>query len=328
MLLSLNQPAPLKNPGTVMAKKEILTDLWVYELLKEASVNLSPQGSDIKEINEALLSASKAGTGNAGFPEYCGVVKDFLLVVENKADISRHIKRSEKGVICNDITSVKNYAVNGALFYGKHLAEKTSFKKIIAFGVSGNEKRHKISPVFIDERGSYKELEDVETFTLFSEKNITEFYTRNILKERTSEEKTTEEILKDARELHEYLRNYGNIQDKDKPLIVSGILLALREMEYKGFTIDSLTGEQTTTDGEKIYEAIEKNLKRANVAPQVKKDKLLSQFLVIKDTRAINEINPHSFRLYSRLLYLRQPFLPGPEGCHLSQCVFPSLPPS
>lgn len=293
MLLSLNQPAPLKNPGTVMAKKEILTDLWVYELLKEASVNLSPQGSDIKEINEALLSASKAGTGNAGFPEYCGVVKDFLLVVENKADISRHIKRSEKGVICNDITSVKNYAVNGALFYGKHLAEKTSFKKIIAFGVSGYEKRHKISPVFIDERGSYKELEDVETFTLFSEKNITEFYTRNILKERTSEEKTTEEILKDARELHEYLRNYGSIQDKDKPLIVSGILLALREMEYKGFAIDSLTGEQTTTDGEKIYEAIEKNLKRANVAPQVKKDKLLSQFLVIKDTRAINEINPY-----------------------------------
>lgn len=276
-----------------MAKKEILTDLWVYELLKEASVNLYPQGSDIKEINEALLSASKAGTGNAGFPEYCGVVKDFLLVVENKADISRHIKRSEKGIICNDISSVKNYAVNGALFYGKHLAKKTSFKKIIALGVSGNEKRHKISPLFIDERGSYKELEDVETFTLFSEKNITEFYTRNILKERTPEEKTTEEILKDARELHEYLRNYGSIQDKDKPLIVSGILLALREMEYRGFTIDSLTGEQTTTDGEKIYEAIEKNLKRANVAPQVKKDKLLSQFLVIKDTRAINEINPH-----------------------------------
>lgn len=113
-----------------MAKKEILTDLWVYELLKEASVNLYPQGSDIKEINEALLSASKAGTGNAGFPEYCGVVKDFLLVVENKADISRHIKRSEKGIICNDISSVKNYAVNGALFYGKHLAKKTSFKKI------------------------------------------------------------------------------------------------------------------------------------------------------------------------------------------------------
>ncbi|NLA25227.1 MAG: N-6 DNA methylase, partial [Bacteroidales bacterium] len=166
-----------------------------------------------------------------------------------------------------------------------------SYKKVLAFGVSGNEKRYKISPIFIDERGSYKELEDVETFALFNEKNIDEYYTINILKEKTPEEKTTEEILKDAKVLHEDLRNYGSIQDKDKPLIVSGILLALREMEYKGFDIENLNGDQTTTDGEKIYAAIERNLNRANVSPQVKKDKLLSQFLVIKDTKVINEIN-------------------------------------
>ncbi|OCW71875.1 HsdM family class I SAM-dependent methyltransferase [Elizabethkingia anophelis] len=290
-----------------MAKKEVLTDFWVYELLKEANINLHPQGSNIKEIDDALKSASKAGTGKVGFPEYCGVIKDFVLIIENKADVSNHIKRNDKDIICNAVTSVKNYAVNGALFYGKHIAEKTSYKKIIAFGVSGNEKRHKISPIFIDERGGYKELEDVETFTLFNDKNIDEYYTINILKEQTPEEKTTEEILKDAKALHEDLRNYGSIQDKDKPLIVSGILLALREMEYKGFSIESLTGDETTTDGEKIYEAIEKNLKRANVAPQVKKDKLLSQFLVIKDTKAINEINEYlkktPLKHYTEFLY-------------------------
>ncbi|WP_144283873.1 HsdM family class I SAM-dependent methyltransferase [Chryseobacterium echinoideorum] len=274
-----------------MAKKEILTDLWVYELLKEANVDLHPQGSNIKDIDKALKSASKAGTGKVGFPEYSGIVKDFVLIIENKADVSLHIKRNDKDLICSEITSVKNYAVNGALFYGKHLAKNTNYKKFIVFGVSGNEKRHKITPIFIDERGGYKELEDVETFTLFNEKNIDEYYTKNILKEQTPEDKTTEEILKDAKNLHEDLRNYGSIQDKDKPLIVSGILLALREMEHKGFSIDSLIGDETNTDGEKIYEAIEKNLRRANVSPQVKKDKLLSQFLVIKDTKAINEVN-------------------------------------
>ena len=274
-----------------MAKKEILTDLWVYELLKEATIDLHPQGSNIKDIDNALKSASKAGTGKVGFPEYSGIVKDFVLVIENKADVSFHIKRNDKDVICNEITNVKNYAVNGALFYGKHLAKNTNYKKFIVFGVSGNEKRHKISPIFIDERGGYKELEDVETFTLFNEKNIDEYYTKNVLKEKTPEEKTSEEILKDAKNLHEDLRNYGSIQDKDKPLIVSGILLALREMEHKGFSIESLIGDETNTDGEKIYEAIEKNLKRSNVSPQVKKEKLLSQFLVIKDTKAINEIN-------------------------------------
>lgn len=290
-----------------MAKKEVLTDFWVRDILKEANIELHPQGSNIKEIEEALKTASKKGTGNVGFPEYCGVVKDFLLVIENKAEVSFHIKRNEKDLICSEVTNVRNYAVNGALFYGLHLSKNTTYKKIIAFGISGNEKRHKISPIFINERGDYKELEDVETFTLFNEKNIEEYYTKNILKEQTPDEKTTEEILKDAKNLHDDLRNYGSIQDKDKPLIVSGILLALREMEYKGFSIESLTGDQTTTDGEKIYEAIEKNLKRANVAPQVKKDKLLSQFLVIKDTKAINEINEYlsktPLKHYTEFLY-------------------------
>jgi type I restriction enzyme M protein len=290
-----------------MAKKEILTDLWVNEMLKEANIDLHPQGSNIKEINEALKTASKAGTGNVGFPEYTGVVKDFVLIIEDKADVSLHEKRNEKDLICDNVKNIKNYAVNGAMFYGKHLSQNTSYKKLIAFGVSGDEKRHRITPIFINEIGEYKELDEVETFMLFNEKNIDEYYTKNILKEQTPEEKTTEEILKDARILHEDLRNYGSIQDKDKPLIVSGILLALREMEHKGFHIDDLIGDKITTDGEKIYGAIEKNLKRANVSPQVKKDKLLSQFLVIKDTKAINVINENlkktPLRHFTEFLY-------------------------
>lgn len=64
-----------------MAKKEAKTDLWVYDLLKEADIELEPQGSTIKEIHEALKTASKRGTGKVGFPEYVGIVKDFILVI-------------------------------------------------------------------------------------------------------------------------------------------------------------------------------------------------------------------------------------------------------
>lgn len=66
-----------------MAKKEVRTDLWVYDLLKQANIKLDPQGSSVKEINTALKTASKKGTGNVGFPEYVGVVKDYLLVIED-----------------------------------------------------------------------------------------------------------------------------------------------------------------------------------------------------------------------------------------------------
>lgn len=274
-----------------MAKKEIKTDLWVHSQLTEVGLNLSAQGSEIKEIDDALKTASKSGTGNVGYPEFCGVVKDFLIVIEDKADIAKHSKKDDRGLIAQDTASIKDYAVNGALHYGLHLAKHTSYKKMIAIGVSGDEKRHQITPLFINECGEYKELESLETFTLFSEDNIDEYYFKNVLKEPTREDKTTEEILKDAKQLHEDLRNYGSIQDKDKPLIVSGILLALKEIDFKNFSLDNLNGDELVTDGDKIYKAIQDNLNRAQVQPEVKKDKLLSQFSVIKDTKVINEIN-------------------------------------
>lgn len=276
-----------------MNLKEKSTDLWVYDLLKEADIYLDPQGSTIKEISKALKTASKRGTGNIGYPEYTGVVKDFLIVIENKVSVSNHELRTEDDLISEETSAVCDYAVNGALFYGKHLAQNTSYKKVLAIGVSGNEKRHRITPIFVDERQNYKELPETEGFILFNEDNIDEYYIREILKEDTVEEKETKEILKDAAELHEDLRNYGSIQDKDKPLIVSGILLALREADYGNFSIGSLVGDKNerSTDGQKIYKAIESNLDRANVSPQVKKDKLLSQFSVIRDNTLINEIN-------------------------------------
>lgn len=276
-----------------MAKKEVNTDLWVYDLLKEANIasKFSAQGSSIKEINEALQTASKRGTGKVGFPEYVGVVKDFLIVIEDKADTVKHLKVNEKEIIAEDITSICDYAANGALFYGKHLSKNTSYKKIIALGISGNEKINKITPIYINERGDYTVLDDVETLISFSEENIDEYYVKEILKESTDVEKETAEILKEASILHEDLRNYGNLEEKNKPLVVSGILLALREIEYRNFSIDNLNGDSFKTDGQKIYGAIESNLNRANVSPQVKKDKLLSQFSIIKDDVKINEIN-------------------------------------
>lgn len=274
-----------------MAKKEIKTDLWVYDLLKQAKIHFDAQGSNIKEIDKALKTASKKGTGNVGFPEYVAVVKDYLLVIEDKADLSQHIQLDEKHCISREVNAVCNYAVNGALFYAKHLAKNTTYKKIFAFGVSGDERKHKISPIYVDETEFYRELPEVQSFISFNEDNIDEYYTREVLKEDTDTEKETAEILKDAEVLHEDLRNYGNLLDTEKPLIVSGIMLALREAEFKNFSISDLTGDTIKTDGQKIYDAIDANLKRANVSPAVKKDKILGQFAFIKDTVKLNEID-------------------------------------
>ena len=274
-----------------MAKKEVATDLWVHDLLKEAEIELDAQGSTIKEIDEALKTASKRGTGKVGFPEYVGVVKDFLLVIEDKASLQNHIKRNNDKLISLETKDVTDYAVNGAYFYAKHLSQNTNYKKIFAFGISGTEKKHKITPLFINDRGDLFELEDVESFISFNEKNIDEYYLKDVLKESTDTEKELEEILSDAKDLHEQLRNYGNMKDEEKPIVVSGILLALRERDNGNFSIDSLVGDTQITDGQKIYQAIESSFLRTDLSPQTKIDKIKSQFSIIKDSTKLNEIN-------------------------------------
>lgn len=193
------------------------------------------------------------------------------------------------------------------MHYALHLIKNTSYNKVIGFGVSGNAKRHRITPFFVNERCDVFPLDDVETFISFNDVNIDEYYLREILKEPTDVEKTTEEILKDAAELHEYLRTYGQLTTEQKPLIVSGITLALREIEHNNFSIESLVGDTTITDGKKIYDAIEANLNRANVTPDTKRDKILSQFSIIKNTTKINEIEEKlgktPLRYYTEFLY-------------------------
>ena len=274
-----------------MAKKEVKTDLWVASQLNECNIPFSAQGSDVKEIDEALSSASKRGTGKAGYPEYVSVVNDFVLVIEDKADTDKHCKYTDSGLIEVETKAVTDYAVNGAYFYAKHIAQNSNFKKVFAIGVSGNEKHHKITPVYVDDREGYIELEPIESFAMFNRSHIYEYYTRLVLKEDTPEEKTTAKILQDAAEMHEYLRTYGSLKDQDKPLVVSGILLALDEIKSGSFSLDSLTGDDIDTDGDKIYEAIKKRLKRSNVGPDAKRDKLMSEFAIIRTSARLNTVD-------------------------------------
>lgn len=271
-----------------MAKKEVKTDLWVADQMKKSGVPYTPQGSDVKEIDAALSTASKRGTGKAGYPEFTSVVDDFVIVTEDKADLDKHMKLTETGVVDTDTKAVTDYAVNGAYYYAKHIAKNSSFKKVFALGVSGDEKHHKITPLYVDDRESYKVLPDLESFAVFNESNIQEYYVRHVLEEKTDVEKTTEEILADAAELHEYLRTYGSLKDQDKPLVVSGILLALDD---KFFDVNTLHGDEDITDGQLLYDAIKRRFKASNVGPDAKRDKLMSEFSIIRTSARLNTID-------------------------------------
>lgn len=274
-----------------MAKKEANFDLYIHDLLVEAGIKADTQGSNIFEINNALKNASKHQTGKAGFPEYTAVVNDFVLVMEDKADRANLCAYDRDGkTLLMTVQATRDYAVNGALHYAQHILAKTSYTKVFAFGNAGDSKHHIIQPLFVDKSG-YKLLPEVQTFENFSQNRIVEYYKRIVLKEIPPEDIELADILKKAKELHEYLRNYGGLGEDEKPLVVSAILLALREQKYS-FRLDLLKGDvlESNTDGAILYQYLEKNLQRAKVAPEVKKARVLNQFTLIKDRPQLNTI--------------------------------------
>ena len=272
-----------------MSKNERITDFFIGKLLDDAKILYTPNGSDIKEIQTALKTASKKGTNRVGFPEFTAKVEDFIIVIENKADEENQAAYDDEKQtkLSTSPKALANYAENGALHYAQQIIQKTTFKKVFAFGCSGDEKHHTIRPIFVDEYG-YRLLPRVENFTNFTKGNILNYYKQQVLGETPSEEKELQEILSKAKELHEFLRNYGQLGDSEKPLVVSAILLALSE---KTFNIDNLTGDDQKTDGQILFDYISTYMDRVKVTPSTKKEKVLSQFTIIRDRAILNQVD-------------------------------------
>lgn len=271
---------------------EKATDFIVRDLLKAAGIDATANVSDNPEIQKALKTASKRGTGKIGRPEFLASSGEFLLVIEDKADSryqSKYVERENGTSLLMDPSSVVAYAENGALHYATHIARQTSFKKIFAFGCSGTEQgRLTIRPIFVTPT-SYKLLPRVQNFDDFAPRCIQRTFEEKVLGNKPLETVELEEIIHRAEKLHEDLRNYGHLGETEKPVIVSAILLALCEA---GFSTENLTGDTVRTDGQKIFDALSVHLNRVKVEPEVKKAQVLDQFRFIQTRPTLSERHP------------------------------------
>lgn len=261
------------------------TDLFIAKLLDDAEISYEPEKSNIIEIQEALKSASKKGTQSHGFPEFIGKSKEFIIVIEDKAKTERQALYCDKNPSRLDLRTkaITDYAENGALHYAQHIVEHTNFKKVFAFGCSGDEKHHIIRPIFVDNH-DYMLLDEVNNFENFNEDNIEKYYKEIVLDETPEEILEIEEVLEKSKELNELLTSRGNISDSEKPLVVSAILLALNENE----DIDEqLKADEYNNDGNIINNAVCCNLQRIKV--EQKRDAIMHQFNFIKDRPNLNE---------------------------------------
>ena len=263
-------------------------DIYVHKLLTDSGINAEYQHTSITELQNALSTASKSQTGERGMPDFIASSGEFLLIIEDKADRDKLCLRDNDGKISQDVKATKDYALNGALWYARKILERSTYTKIFAFGNAGNLRHHTMKPVFVDAE-KIIELAEIETFENFSPENIDAYYHSAVCKETPPQEIQQAELRDKAKTLHEHLRNYGQLGDKEKPLVVSAILLALMEQAH-GFKLESLTGDDVHTDGEILYDYIEKSLKRAKVRPEVKREKVIDQFKLIKNRPVLNTV--------------------------------------
>jgi type I restriction enzyme M protein len=270
-----------------MPNEITLTDQFVRKNLDSLNLKYDEQGSSIKEVKEALKNGSKTGKGGVGKPEFVLQVKDFLIVIEDKKDNDKNIKWTDEKEISLETKAKTDYATNGAVHYAKHIAENSSFKKIFAIGITGDEKHHIIQPVYVTDQEIII-LDELETLENFKEENIEGYYKTEVLKETPSEQIELQEIIKLSKQLHEDLRNYGQLSEHEKPLVVSAILLALQDVN---FSIDMLIGNQVSKDGKKIFDSLSNYLDEVEVTPDFKKRTILDQFSFIKSRVKLNQID-------------------------------------
>ena len=79
-------------------------------------------------VGNALKTASKADTAEMDKLEFIGVVKDFVLVVENKAEIPQYASRDADDNLLEDTVSKQAHALNQGGYAGRKQTIRPSFR--------------------------------------------------------------------------------------------------------------------------------------------------------------------------------------------------------
>ena len=269
------------------------TDQFVRDMLRDIGFDRpwEQSCSDAPTyIYNALKGGSKGKGRGPGTPEFLIESGDFLVVVEDKADLTRS-KLLLDDQIDIGYPARSEYALNGAAHYAKHLAERTE-KGVFAVGVAGAESHHEVTIPYVEKGTVPRLLANVDALTDLAANNIVEYHRVAVLGGLPREEREAREIRKVSAALHEDMRNYASLEGERKATLVSAILLALR---YQPNLIDDLRGEKKSgfTDGEKVYKAAKEYLEsdEADLRPKQKIGALLDQFSYIKSHVLLNRVN-------------------------------------
>ena len=223
-----------------------LARLGYYD--EKLDIQIDEQKSNIEAVKNLMKSASKSGGTGGGAPEFIissPSSPDFLLIIECKADLKDHISPVIVDILngtafieADDAKAkrTKRFAVDGILHYAKALSKKFN---VISIAISGETKKSAAIDTYLWPKGSNKPKE------LRTKANaaLNEFipwldYIEHATFDPTVQKLRFDELMAFAAELHEFMRDHAKLTESEKPLLVSGTLIALKN---KAFQTESLS---------------------------------------------------------------------------------------
>lgn len=228
----------------------------------ESDTVVEEQKSQIAEVAKLLKGASKTGKGGHGVPEFIissPSSPDFIIIVECKASNKHHESPDHNKPV--------EFAVDGALNYAKALSRSYN---VIAIAASGQTKSSLNISAFLHPKlaPTYKTLtsesgKEVNALIPFDD------FIRHGSFDPVVAKNRHDDLMAFSSDLHAFMRDHAKLTESEKPLMVSGTLIALRNAPFaKSF------GDYTPADLQRqwmnvIKDEIEKaeipNSKKANM---------------------------------------------------------------
>lgn len=261
--------------------REELSRLGYFESTNDISVE--EQKSNIEAVKRLLKAASKSGRGGSGAPEFIissPSSSDFLLVIECKASTKDHISAEFKNFLGGtelqesadqNTKRIQRYAVDGVLHYAHRLAKEYN---VIAVAISGETKSSVLISTYLVAKGgnSFKQLrtkegKDVNALVPWED------YIEHATYDPSVQRMRFDELMAFSRELHDFMRDHAKLTESQKPLLVSGTLIALRNKAFaKSFN------EHTPDELQREWmRVIKEEIQRADI-PKAKKDNMAQPY--------------------------------------------------
>ena len=183
-----------------------------------SEIVVEKQQSDITRINKLLANASKSGSG-VGKPEFIihsSKVSDFIIVVECKADPTKHESETK--------TRYRDYAVDGVLLYASFLSKEFD---VLAIAVSGEDEASFRISHHLHLRKTENPIEWDVHHDVVSFDEYHNAFTNSDIKFRQD----YQILLQYSRKLSGYLKK-NKIMESERALLISGILIALKNQAF------------------------------------------------------------------------------------------------